>query len=106
MGIPPGRRGFIRSRYVIGALLLGTGLAAASASASEAAVSSAPATVSVARTGAAGVSGASGASGLVRANVRHATGVQPASAAPAGYAPSDLQSAYNLVSAAASADTG
>ncbi|HXC82512.1 MAG TPA: putative Ig domain-containing protein [Trebonia sp.] len=106
MGIPPGRRRFIRSRYVIGALLLGTGLAAASASASEAAVSSAPATVSVARTGAAGVSGASGASGLVRANVRHATGVQPASAAPAGYAPSDLQSAYNLVSAAASADTG
>jgi hypothetical protein len=39
-------------------------------------------------------------------NVRHAIGVQPAGAAPAGYSPSDLQSAYNLAAAAASGGTG
>jgi hypothetical protein len=119
MGISPGRRRFIRTRYVIGTLLLGSGLAAANVTASAAAITSGPATVSVARTAAApartatsaraataaSAVAAAGASGLVRANVRRATGVQPASAPPTGYAPSDLQSAYNLASAAASAGT-
>jgi Ricin-type beta-trefoil lectin domain/Putative Ig domain len=112
MGAFPGRDRFSRTRIVISALLLGSGLAAASATASGAAASRAPAPASATRTAtssgraATAESAAPGASGLVRANVAAATGVQPASAAPAGYAPSDLLSAYNLVSAAASGGTG
>jgi hypothetical protein len=43
---------------------------------------------------------------LVRTNVPARAGVLPAATPPSGYSPSDLRSAYNLVTAAAAAGTG
>lgn len=113
MGVLPGGRGARRIVIVVGALLLSSGVMTASASASQPTVAahttraaSAPATTTASAHAGTAASLATGASGLVRADVRHATGIQPASATPAGYAPSDLQSAYSLASAAASAGTG
>jgi hypothetical protein len=98
--------GRIRNISVVASLLLiGPGLttatvanAATTASASHAATAAPRAAAAVPTTNPAVPTGNPDA--IVRSGTPPRTGVQPATAAPGGYGPSDLRSAYNLASAA------
>jgi hypothetical protein len=104
--------GRIRNISVVASLLLiGPGLttttvanAATTASASHAATAAARAAAAVPTTNPAVPTGNPDA--IVRSGTPPRTGVQPATAAPGGYGPSDLRSAYNLVSAASTGGKG
>lgn len=97
MGILPGRGRFRRTLTVISALLLGSGLAASSAAASQAAAPQPKqATAKV----------ASAFPDVVLPGHQTSSRADASTGTtPAGYGPSDLRSAYNLASAAASGGT-
>jgi hypothetical protein len=102
VSVLPGRGRLRRTASVIGALLLCSGLVAASAAASQAAM---PQTKQAKHATAKDASAFPDV--IVQRDQAHAGATFPATgAAPAAYGPSDLRSAYNLVSAAASGGKG
>ena len=100
---------------IFASVVLGAGVAATCAAASPAssaasttptASSTVSSTAKPAAKGADGGAASGQSTAIVQAGVAHRLGVQPAATTPSGYAPADLQSAYNLASAAATDGAG
>lgn len=100
---------------IFASVVLGAGVAATCAAASPAssATSTTPtasgtvhSTAKPTAKGTAGGATSDQSTAIVRAGVTHRLGVQPTATTPLGYAPADLQSAYNLASAAATGGKG